>query len=539
MNMPCVRQCLGFSSLLLVAACKTAPAPMTEPAAPVPAPAAVAESATLNAEAAAFDPGVQACTPHMPLTPGPGYPTWTTDCTLPALPPGYPVARPVPDQPWRQGNAAVGPLNVGDPKNIMKLLDALKAYVAPAFNQYLTHPTDAATRPDKHGWRVMPWLGGADCDDDWSGADSSAGTSTGQVIPGGTLPGQKTGKSGELQNHAVTWYDPWATFAISAVFGSPTPGVGDPTKEQMPDGSVIVKIGALTPYADNTVWPPVENAPVWPVYRPPVGKNTDYCKKPLDKYELLPTRVVQFDIILKSSYYAPETQWVFATWLYDPNAKGSQPLDHYTALGAMWGNDPGIAQKDFCTPTSPLQQNWINPGTPSYGYQQLGWGCRLSGPIDVARRSAKFENGSSCQTARVSSCMSCHGSSEFPIGADKAATFYPLASGSYMDFTVYDPGSSDWSNWFQARAPTDPQGGQNGKNKSAFIAFDYDLVFVTSVPISRAAAGDDELEAKARAITHAMHDSRVVLPIAPLRAAEAAPPSPPPGCDCSCAPKGR
>jgi len=479
---------------------------------------------------------VQACTPHIPEVPDPSYPTWSTECDLPPLPPGYPIARPLAERPWRVENAAAGPLNVNDPANIAKLLAALKAYVAPVFDAYLANPTQAATRPDHKAWRVMPWLGGADCDVDWSGADSSAGTSTGQVIPGGTLPGQKAGADGALQNHTVTWYDPWATFAMSAVFGSPTPGVGDPTKQQMPDGSVIVKIGALTPYADGTLWPPVSSAPMWPVFRPPVGQNTDYCKPPSAKFELLPTRVVQFDIILKSSYYAPKSQWVFATWLYDANAQGSGVLDHYTALGAMWGNDPGIKQTDFCTPVTPLQENWINPKAPSYGFQQLGWGCRLSGPIDVARRPVRFQNGSICETARVSSCMSCHGTAEFPLGSDQAATLYPLATSSDKPFIVSDPGSSEWANWFQTRAPTDPQGGQSGTNKSGFIAFDYDMVFATAVPISRAAAGDDALEARASHINDTMHDLRDIIPLTPLYA-PGAPPSPPPGCDCSCAPK--
>jgi hypothetical protein len=279
---------------------------------------------------------------------------------------------------------------------------------------------------------------------------------------------------------------------------------------------------------------------LWPVYRPPVGASTDDCNSP-GKFELLSTRVVQFDIILKSSYYAPQSHWVFATWLYDPNAAGSSPLDHFTALGAMWGNDPGIAQTDFCTPVSPLQENWINPKAPAYGFQQLGWGCRLSGPIDVARRPVSFPDGSQCPTARVSSCMSCHGTSEFATAAEKAATFYPLNTGSYDPFVVSMPGSSAWSNWFQSRAPTEPQGDQNGQNKSAFIAFDYDMVFLTSVPISRAAAGNHALEERSRGFNHELRASRKVLPLRNLvtgPAAKTAPP-PPPGCDCSCAPKSK
>lgn len=536
---PCaVGLCVAFAS------CKSAP-PVAEPPPPPPAQASPepAPLAPISAEPSAFDPVAQACASHIAATPGPGYPTYQYNCQMPALPEGYPIARPMNERPW-QSAGAKGPLSVKSPANLTKLLAALKAYVAPVFNPYIADPTNDAKRPDKAGWRMMPWLGDVDCDVGWdSGRDASAGTSTGQMIPAGTLPGQRTEPgSGDLQNHSITWYDPWGAFALSSVFGAPTPGVGDPTREQMVDGTVIVKMAVLTPYADGTDWPIVAQAPVWPVYRPPVGVSTNYCQNnDPSTFKLLSTHLIQFDIILKSSYYAPKSEWLFATWLFDPDAKGEQPLDRFTLLGAMWGNDPGIAQKDLCTPVKPLQENWINPGAPEYGYQQLGWGCRLSGPIDIARRSAVFSDGTTCATARVSSCMSCHGSSEFATTAGmQAATLYPLQKG-YSPFLVADPGSPQWNNWFQSRSPRDPQGDQMGGNKGDYIAFDYDMVFITSVPVSRAAAGDDALEAIAAHYTQNVKSSRIQEPMA-LGAAPAgalAKSTPSAGCDCSCLPKNR
>lgn len=517
----------------LFASCKSAPeAVKPEPAAPhAPAPAP---------KLPPFDPTAQACASHIAPTPGPGYPTYKYNCDMPALPDGYPMARPLEQQPWRQGAAAAGPLDVKAPANIEKLMAALMAYVAPVFNPYIADPTNDAKRPDKAGWRMMPWLGDVDCDVGWdSGRDSSVGTSTGQLIPAGTLPGQRTDEGGTLQNHSITWYDPWGAYALAAVFGAPTPGVGDPTRQQMSDGSVIVKLGVLTPYADGTDWPIVESAPMWPVYRPPVGVSTNYCQnKDPSTFKVLETHLIQFDIILKSSYFAPKSEWVFATWLFDPSAEGAEPLDRFTLLGAMWGNDPGIAQKDLCTPVSPLQENWINPKTPEYGYQQLGWGCRLSGPIDVARRSAVFSDGTSCDTARVSSCLSCHGSAEYSLSPSlQAATLYPLQKG-YSPFLVADPGSAQWNNWFQSRSGRDPQGDQQGDHRGDYIAFDYDMVFVTSVPISRAAAGDPALEASAEHYMAHLTRSRVQALRAPaLKAAAVPASSPSAGCDCSCAPK--
>lgn len=514
--------------------CKSAPL-VVQPAAPSPAPSPAPSIPAMLA----VDLEAQACASHIPPTPGPDYPTYKYNCEMPALPAGYPLPRPMNERPWQGNDAAVGPLDVDAPKNIAKLMEALKAYVAPVFNPYIADPTNDAKRPDKAGWRMQPWLGDVDCDVDWnSGRDSSAGTSTGQPIPAGTLPGQRTEPgSGDLQNHSITWYDPWGALALSAVFGSPTPGAGDPTREQMMDGTVIVKMGVLTPYADGTQWPTVETAPMWPVYRPPVGVNTNYCENSdPSTFKLLQTRLLQFDIILKSSYYAPKSEWVFATWLFDPNAKGDQPLDRFTLLGVMWGNDPGIAQTDLCTPVSPLQENWINPGTPDYGYQQLGWGCRLSGPIDIARRSAVFSDGTTCATARVSSCLSCHGSSEFATTQGmQAATLYPLQKG-YSPFLVADPGSAQWNNWFQSRSPREPQGDQEGANKEDYLAFDYDMVFITSVPVSRAASGDDALEAVAKHYNHHLNHSRVQAPMALVAPPQGAKSSPSAGCDCSCYP---
>ncbi|HEX5656606.1 MAG TPA: hypothetical protein VFX59_05395 [Polyangiales bacterium] len=531
---------VGASGILLVAlgassSCKGAPQTQVPPApveVPPPAP----------------DPRDKACAQHIEPSPPPPHPTWSTSCELPALPDGYPVPRPTADRPWQQGKAAPGPLTVRKPKDIAKLLAALKAYVAPVFDPYLLDPTNADKRPDKQGWRMMPWVGDLDCALGASGRDASAGTSTGQLIPRGTLPGQRTDDAGDLQNHSITWYDPWAAFALSSVFGAGKPGEGDPSKQQLVDGSVLVKIAVLTPYADGSEWPTAAQAPVWPVYRPPVGPDAEACPAPPSSFKLISTRVLQFDIIVKSSFYAPETEWVFATWLYDPDAKGSTPLDKFTALGAMWGNDPGIAQKDLCTPVKPLQQNWINPEAPAYGYQQLGWGCRLAGPIDVARRPVTFDDGSSCGTARVSSCLSCHGSSEFvhedaPKGTE-AATMYPLVTGYDKAFTLALPGSPQWGNWFSSRAPTDPQGDQHGANKTLYTAFDYDMIFILSVPISRAAHGRPGMLEQATKLGVAMRDARKAVPWTRLTTSAVAlstsqPVKPPAGCDCSCLPAKR
>jgi len=100
------------------------------------------------------------------------------------------------------------------------------------------------------------------------------------------------------------------------------------------------------------------------------------------------------------------------------------------------------------------------------------------------------------------------------------------------------PGSPQWNNWYQSRSPRDPQGDQQGNNKPDYIAFDYDMVFITSLPVSQAAAGDDKLEAMAahylKHITHSRKQEPVLAASPP-----AAKTSPSAGCDCSCLPKAK
>jgi hypothetical protein len=196
---------------------------------------------------------------------------------------------------------------------------------------------------------------------------------------------------------------------------------------------------------------------------------------------------MQFDIIVKDSDAAPETGWVFTTFVYDRNAaKGSGPWDQLTPLGATWGNDPeadryyvGHPPVDPKRPHAPLlKEFWRNPEAPQYSAATLGWGGRMSGPIDIAERhhvllvknvpQFQYKSDETCRTVdhpvdvtgpfRASGCLSCHGTAQTGV----SARMYPSPIAAHLPsdgqlFCLYTPGTAEWAPWFQNRNGRTPQ----------------------------------------------------------------------------------
>jgi len=205
--------------------------------------------------------------------------------------------------------------------------------------------------------------------------------------------------------------------------------------------------------------------------------------------------VMQFDIIVKDTASSPKTGWVFSTLVYDASASGDA-WDKMVPLGVMWGNDPGVT-------SNALHETWINPKAPPYATMTLGWGGRLSGPNDGARNDIQVGK-KVMSNYPDSSCMSCHGPSEWqpekhtmlsfllpsypnPITAPNNPPFRPCPNGKASDPYICSPapGSLDWSRWFQDRNGTEPQDPNTGS-----VATDYDMVFAfKTLPAWWAATG--------------------------------------------------
>ncbi len=373
---------------------------------------------------------------------------------------------PLKDPPWIK---AIGdaPINT---KNAAAYVEALKRYVT--HNARALILDYAHWDAQKAGWYNEPWLG--------SQREAIHGTyEAGQFLPE-TFPG--TGLRATFDTTVLTYYDARAAYTISKLWGASamTPGITT-ANAQFAEGAVVVKAALFTnddPTGPSDWWDAVKGAAQWLLFLSlPEGVN------PLPPHRVVTGYVMQFDIIVKDSKSAPKTGWVFSTLVYDASATGDA-WEKMVPLGAMWGNDP--ESNSSLIPPPPLRENWINPKAPKYSTETLGWGGRLSGPNDGAQ-NAIVVDGKPIPNAADSSCMSCHGPSEWNVSTNKQASFLlpsfpnpapPPPFKTCPDGNPNDPpaicspapGSADWMRWFQDRPGTAPQ-------DPGSVALDYDEVF--------------------------------------------------------------
>jgi hypothetical protein len=387
----------------------------------------------------------------------------------------YPVSPP--DNGWTR----IAPRRPLTPESAGEYARRLKEFVAPALRDMIEKPDSWSST--KAGWYDMIWQGqGADPSE---GREAILGAFSGQVILKDTFA--SSGLTVDMQNHTVIYYDAMAAGMLHKLWANPF----NPNRSvvSFPEGAMVVKAGAVTP--TPLQWPVVDGATIWNVFRPPVSQivahNAD-PKAPLTPV-VTPVRLLQFDIIVKDSVAAPQTGWVFSTFIYDRSAPGAGTWDKLVPLGAMWGNDPEYAR----SPTGrgpnnePLRETWINPQAPRYAAAGLGWGGRLSGPIDVAQRhNVLLANGTLMPKLQASSCFSCHGTAQSPF----VANLYPSPNRSFPPegtlFPMFVPGSEDWSRWYQSRPGSVAQNPGSGT-----FALDYDMLIMFAIGAFDAAAGAD------------------------------------------------
>ena len=227
--------------------------------------------------------------------------------------------------------------------NAYDYMVALKAYAEPSLRKMIEAP--AEWDPASNGWYDMPWMGPADPGDvgdpgkgSEDGREAILGSFTGQIILA-TSEAHRELKV-DTQNHTIIYYDSMAASTLGDVWKN----IDKPDKSAASyrDGSLVVKAGGVAATPDQ--WPEVDGAAIWRVYRPPVDQVIAHrAHGSTEPYTPVVTdlRVMQFDIIVKDTVAAPETGWVFTTFVYDKNApKGAGPWDQLVPLGATWGNDP-------------------------------------------------------------------------------------------------------------------------------------------------------------------------------------------------------
>ncbi|QDU26267.1 hypothetical protein ETAA8_13440 [Anatilimnocola aggregata] len=350
----------------------------------------------------------------------------------------YPTKRPAPlkEAPW------VRALN-GKPlssDNALLYAEALKKHLSQDLKTLILDykKWDSA----RAGWYNIPWL--------FSIQDPIHGVYTGSGFPRSMFPLSNLKK--DMTTLVVVYYNDVAGYTLGRIWGSDALHP-DVTKAQYEEGAIIVKVALTTATADD--WAILDGAPSWDVFAPLPGGASG--TPPV----LFQAPVFQIDIIVKDSKSAPQTSWVFTTFVYNKDTPGDG-VDKMVALGVMWGNDADV--NSAVDPNGVLKQSVINPLAPLYATETLGYGGRLSGPNDGAVAQNAIVDGKLRPRLSVSSCMSCHGVAESAMksfllpgpGVPRATgSIGPGTQGDYI--YLYEPGSLEFNRWFQSRAGNDPQ----------------------------------------------------------------------------------
>lgn len=367
---------------------------------------------------------------------------------------------------------------------------ALKAHIGQTFSTLINDPGNWDPKYAK--WYDMVWSGEGsprpddDKTDPTSGREALMNSYTGQIMPADTFSGQYE-PGMEVQNHAVIYYNPTAAYKLGQVWAdlySP-----DINGFEFPEGSIVVKAEAIPLSADE--WPILTGSSTWNVFRPSIQQQIDNPDGPL-KAEVVEAHPLQLSIKIKDSIASPETGWVFFGMVYDRYASGETVWDKFVPVGAMWGNDPEYARDPYGLPAgATLKETWINPNAPAFIQDTVGWGGRLAGPMDVAtRHNVITPSGVRYQGAthlRASSCLSCHGATEFPF----TANLYPSPNKSFPpdgeQFLLFDPGSEEWAEWFQNRP-----GNVTMSENIGGRALDYDMVMMFALSAYSQAIGSNQ-----------------------------------------------
>jgi hypothetical protein len=406
-----------------------------------------------------------------------------------------------------------GPLTLA---NAEDYLNRMKTYLASDMKQMIENP-DAWSK-SVHAWYSVPWTAqAAETNgkvDPTSGREAILGSTSGQVIRRNTFA--TAGLTANIQNHTVIYYDPVAALTLRKIWHQPlNPQVGNHESE-FNEGAIVLKAGGVT--ATPEQWPVVTGSTVWHVYRPsfkegPGGGGPTPPPIVFDPDPVVtPLRVLQFDMIVKDKEASPKTGFVFLAWVYDckepaqPDCgmPGSTTWDRLVPLGAMWGSDPAFATNPHGTNPDPngppLLETWINPGAPAYAKSTLGWGGRLSGPIDVSERHGVLltTGGPLQQGVHVSSCLACHIASQYPF----IGNLYPSPNLQFpqegQPFLLYPPGSPEFARWFQ---DLPGEVAFSAANDSDAVGLSYDFVETFALASFNNAAGN-RLRALARLPLH-------------------------------------
>lgn len=392
---------------------------------------------------------------------------------------------------WPAGGGLGDPLNQS---NALAYMEALKAHIEPTMRVLVENAQE--WDPVEAEWYNMVWRGAGETPVD--GREVIMNTNTGQIVPSSSWSEPYRPTTPHMQNYGVIYYNHTAAYALGQVWEDLY--YPNPDALRFPEGSIVVKVEAATvrpdqwPWDDPNVVPNsvLEGTSEWQVFRPPTEQQVKHKEDPTVELvnEVQTVHPFQLAIKVKDSVASPITGWVFMGFVFDARQDGSV-WDKFVPAGLMWGNDPEYAHTPNGLPFgATLKETWVNPAAPPFVNDTLGWGGRMAAPMDVAvRHEVVLPDGQRYQGDdgfRVSSCISCHGTAQFPFTANLYPSpniFFPRDG---ITFPMYQPGSDQWAEWFQNRKGNMPQSDYHGID-----ALDYDLSSMIALGIWAGVTGND------------------------------------------------
>ncbi len=205
---------------------------------------------------------------------------------------------------------------------------------------------------------------------------------------------------GKYQSWAVSAYNAVGAYTLGQVWKNPCdPDLG---KAHFHEGTVAYKLIFTTASPDEL--PFLQNTKKWKAHVlqsvDQVSTQTHQGLKNAHPFQRVQQPIdvflIQLDIAIRDDR-SVDTGWVFGTFVYQSDAPGFNVFDRMVPAALQWGNDPDKKPGEL------LHQSKVNKDLfgRHFGWDQrlwLGWYGRANGPIDN----------------QGSSCMSCHGSAQFP-----------------------------------------------------------------------------------------------------------------------------
>jgi hypothetical protein len=263
--------------------------------------------------------------------------------------------------------------------------------------------------------------------------------------------------------YAVGFYNDLGGYTIGKVWEDDVPNYDFLNYEDFPEGTIVAKI-LFVPFEEDVV-PYLSNPLSWTgyIYDRDNPRSMHYLDTACQSRSATNMQLIQMDIMVKDARADLTGGWVFGNFAYNGLLDNDNRWYNLAPVGIMWGNDPEERKstnnpKPLKTIINPnLKETIINPNNKELPPMHLGWGSRLSGPVDNPN----------------SSCMSCHSTAQYPV----VSAIMPFIPPKPI-IPIPDTGSianDAWMKWFRnvpCGTPFDP-----GKA----VSFDYSLQLVQSV----------------------------------------------------------